>query len=92
MNDDPRKADLGRRLRRIEGQARGVQRMIDAEARCVDVLVQISAMSRALDSVALLLLEHHLRDCVRDAASHGAVVDKQKVAETSAAIARLLRS
>jgi CsoR family transcriptional regulator, copper-sensing transcriptional repressor len=81
-----------RRLRRIEGQVKGLQRMVDEDAYCIDVLTQISAATRALESVALELLDDHLAHCVRAAvASDGPDAD-EKLAEASAAIARLVRS
>jgi DNA-binding FrmR family transcriptional regulator len=78
------------RLRRIEGQIRGLQRMVDEDTYCIDVLTQISAATRALQAVALGLLEDHLRHCVVDAAIHGDPAAKVK--EASDAIARLVRS
>jgi len=81
-----------RRLRRIEGQVRGLQRMVDEDAYCIDVLTQISAATRALQGVALELLEGHLDTCVRDVISGGGPEADAKVAEASAAIARLVRS
>lgn len=81
-----------RRLRRIEGQVRGLQRMVDEDAYCIDVLTQISAATRALQGVALELLEGHLDTCVREAISGGGPEADAKVAEASAAIARLVRS
>lgn len=92
MNRDRHKDDLRGRLRKIEGQARGVQRMVDADADCVDVLTQISSMTGALESVALLLLERHLHDCVRDATARGTLEGNEKVTEASAAITRLVGS
>ena len=87
-----RKDEVQARLRRIEGQVRGVQRLVDEDAYCIDVLTQISAATRALQSVALELLDDHLSHCVRDALeSKGADADA-KVAEASAAIARLVKS
>jgi len=83
---------LQRRLRRIEGQVRGIQRMIADDAYCIDVLTQISAINKALESVALLLLEDHLRHCVREALAADAPDANDKVTEASAAIARLVRS
>jgi CsoR family transcriptional regulator, copper-sensing transcriptional repressor len=80
------------RLRRIEGQVRGLQRMVDEDAYCIDVLTQISAASRALQGVALELLDAHLEHCVRDAIDAGGPEADAKVAEASAAIARLVRS
>lgn len=87
-----RKDDFGRRLRRIEGQARGLQRMVDEEKYCIDILTQISAMTSALQSVALGLLDEHLNHCVVDAAAAGGPEADQKLKEASAAIARLVRS
>jgi DNA-binding FrmR family transcriptional regulator len=81
-----------KRLRRIEGQVRGLQRMIDEDAYCVDVLTQISAVNRALQSVALELLGDHLSHCVAEALSQGGANAHEKVAEASEAIARLVRS
>jgi CsoR family transcriptional regulator, copper-sensing transcriptional repressor len=81
-----------RRLRRIEGQVRGLQRMVDSEAYCIDVLTQISAANRALQAVALELLEDHLSHCVADASRQGGADADAKVKEASDAIARLVRS
>ncbi|HLU44165.1 MAG TPA: metal-sensitive transcriptional regulator [Natronosporangium sp.] len=78
------------RLRRIEGQVRGVHRMIEQDTYCIDVLTQISAVTRALQAVALGLLEGHLAHCVADAARSGDA--SAKVREASEAIARLVRS
>lgn len=86
------KAGYQRRLRRIEGQIRGLQTMIDEDRYCIDILTQISAVNRALQEVALGLLGDHLDHCVRDAVSHGGPEADAKVAEASAAIARLVRS
>ena len=82
--------DLQDRLRRIEGQVRGLQRMVDEDTYCIDVLTQISAATRALQAVALGLLEDHLRHCVVEAAATGD--PSEKVKEASEAIARLVRS
>jgi DNA-binding FrmR family transcriptional regulator len=87
-----RKDDYLRRLRRIEGQARGLQRMVGEEKYCIDILTQVSAMTSALQSVALGLLEEHLSHCVVDAAATGGPEADQRLAEASAAIARLVRS
>jgi len=87
-----RKDDVQRRLRRIEGQVQGLQRMIDEDRYCIDVLTQISAATKALESVALELLDDHLGHCVREAISAGGPDADAKVAEASAAIARLVRS
>ena len=86
-----RKDDFLRRLRRIEGQARGLQRMVDEETYCIDILTQVSAMTSALQAVALGLLDDHLNHCVVDAAAGGPEAD-EKLREASAAIARLVRS
>jgi CsoR family transcriptional regulator, copper-sensing transcriptional repressor len=86
------KADLGRRLRRIEGQIRGLQRLVDEDTYCIDVLTQVSAAKRALQSVALLLVEDHLGHCVADATREGGAVAEEKLGEATAAIARLLGS
>nr|WP_040158780.1 metal-sensitive transcriptional regulator [Nigerium massiliense] len=81
-----------RRLRRIEGQARGIARMVDEEQYCIDILTQISATTKALQSVALGLLEDHMNHCVVAAAQAGGDEAEEKVAEASEAIARLVRS
>jgi DNA-binding FrmR family transcriptional regulator len=81
-----------KRLRRIEGQIRGLQRMVDEDTYCIDVLTQISAATKALESVALELLDDHLAHCVREAVAGGGPEADAKVAEASAAIARLVRS
>ncbi|NKY05494.1 metal-sensitive transcriptional regulator [Cellulomonas hominis] len=80
------------RLRRIEGQVRGVARMVDSDAYCIDILTQVSATTRALQSVGLLLLDDHLHHCLAEAAQVGGNVHDDKVQEASAAIARLVRS
>jgi DNA-binding FrmR family transcriptional regulator len=81
-----------KRLRRIEGQVRGVQAMVDEDRYCIDILTQISAVNRALQEVALGLLDQHLGHCVRQAVEAGGPEAEAKVAEASAAIARLVRS
>jgi len=81
-----------KRLRRIEGQARGLQRMVEEEQYCIDILTQVSAMTSALQSVALGLLEEHLGHCVAEAVAAGGPEADAKVREASAAIARLVRS
>lgn len=81
-----------KRLRRIEGQVRGLHRMVEADSYCIDVLTQVSAANRALDSFALGLLEEHLTHCVTEAIAAGGSEAQEKVAEASAAIARLVRS
>jgi DNA-binding FrmR family transcriptional regulator len=80
------------RLRKIEGQVRGLQRMVDSETYCIDVMTQVSAATRALESVALTLLEDHLSHCVADAIAEGGGAADAKVKEASDAIARLVRS
>ncbi|MFC0861795.1 metal-sensitive transcriptional regulator [Sphaerimonospora cavernae] len=80
------------RLRRIEGQIRGLQRMVEEDAYCIDILTQVSAATRALQAVALGLLEDHIGHCVAEAVSSGGPQAEEKVKEASAAIARLVRS
>ena len=80
------------RLRRVEGQVRGIAKMIDDDKYCIDVLTQVSAATSALDNVALGLLDDHLSHCVAEAAAEGGEVAQQKVAEASTAIARLVKS
>ncbi len=80
------------RLRRIEGQVRGLQRMVDEDTYCIDILTQVSAVNKALQSVAVGLVEDHLGHCVRDAVASGGTEADAKVAEAAAAIARLLRT
>lgn len=80
------------RMRRIEGQLRGITKMIEADKYCIDVLTQVSAVNKALEAVALELLDEHLQHCVSDAVAEGGQVAEQKVSEASAAIARLVRS
>ena len=81
-----------RRLRRIEGQVRGLQKMVGEDQYCIDVLTQVSAATRALQSVALGLMEDHLAHCVAEAAAEGGEAATAKVREASDAIARLVRS
>jgi CsoR family transcriptional regulator, copper-sensing transcriptional repressor len=80
------------RLRRIEGQVRGLQRMVDEDKYCIDVLTQISAATKALQAVALELLEDHIEHCVSEAIAAGGAEAELKVKEASAAIGRLVRS
>jgi DNA-binding FrmR family transcriptional regulator len=80
------------RLRRIEGQVRGLSRMVEEDTYCIDVLTQVSATTRALEPVALKLLDEHLAHCVVDAARTGGEEADVKVREASDAIARLVRS
>ena len=86
------KDSVMKRLRRIEGQVRGLERMVDADEYCIDVLTQISAATKALQAVALALLEDHLAHCVADAAREGGESADVKIREASDAIARLVRS
>lgn len=88
----PNKENYAKRMRRIEGQVRGVAKMIDEDKYCIDVLTQISAVNSALQSVALGLLEEHLGHCVSHAVAEGGAEADKKLAEASAAIARLVRS
>jgi CsoR family transcriptional regulator, copper-sensing transcriptional repressor len=87
-----RKDEYLKRLRRIEGQARGLQRMVEDEKYCIDILTQVSAMTKALQAVSLGLLEEHLSHCVVEAAKTGGREAEEKVREASDAIARLVRS
>lgn len=86
------KEAVQRRLRRIEGQVRGLQRMIEEDAYCIDVLTQISAATRALQSVALHLMGEHLSHCVQDAITKGGPAATAKLQEAQEAIERLVRS
>jgi DNA-binding FrmR family transcriptional regulator len=81
-----------KRLRRIEGQVRGLQRMVDEDVYCIDVLTQVSAVTRALQAVALGLLEDHLGHCVAQAIEQGGPEAEQKVREAAEAVSRLVRS
>ena len=87
-----RKDDYLKRLRRIEGQARGLQRMVEEEQYCIDILTQVSAMTKALHAVSLGLLEEHLGHCVVQAARSSDDEAEQKITEAMDAIARLVRS
>ena len=87
-----RKDEYLKRLRRFEGQARGLQRMVEDEKYCIDILTQVSAMTKALQAVSLGLLEEHLSHCVVEAARAGGREAEEKVREASEAIARLVRS
>jgi DNA-binding FrmR family transcriptional regulator len=84
--------DYLKRLRRIEGQVRGLQSMVDSDAYCIDVLTQIASVTKALQSVGLGLLDEHIRHCVRDAADSDEAEGDAKVSEAVAAVARLLKS
>jgi len=86
------KQDYLKRLRRIEGQVRGIAKMVDEDKYCIDILTQVSAATKALQSVALGLLEEHMGSCVVDAARAGGTEADLKVKEAADAIARLVRS
>jgi CsoR family transcriptional regulator, copper-sensing transcriptional repressor len=86
------KEAVQRRLRRIEGQVRGLQRMVEEDRYCINILEQVSAATKALQSVALELLDEHLAHCVVDAVRAGGTEETVKLAEASAAIGRLVRS
>lgn len=86
------KAKYLARLKRIEGQARGIHRMVDEEQYCIDVLTQISALTQALQGVAVGLLDEHVKHCVADAVRSGGDVEDAKLDEATKAIARLVRS
>ena len=86
------KIDLLRRLRRAEGQVRGIQWMVEGDSYCIDVLTQVSAVTKALENVALALLNDHLGHCIAEASEQGGPVADEKLREASAAIARLVRS
>lgn len=89
---DGNKDDLQQRLRRIEGQVRGIARMVDEDKYCIDILTQVSAATKALETVALSLLGDHLRHCVAEASAEGGQVAAEKIREANDAIARLVRS
>jgi DNA-binding FrmR family transcriptional regulator len=87
------KNDIQKRLRRIEGQVRGLQRMVENDEYCIDVLTQVSAATKALQSVALALLDEHLRHCVTDATRSGDESESERIiTEASQAIERLVKS
>jgi DNA-binding FrmR family transcriptional regulator len=88
----PNKEDYLKRLRRIEGQVRGLQKMVEDDKYCIDILTQVSAATKALQAVALGLLEDHLGHCVAQAAAEGGDMATQKVREASDAIARLVKA
>ncbi|MFJ8811198.1 metal-sensitive transcriptional regulator [Streptomyces sp. NPDC102490] len=87
-----RKEDVLKRLRRIEGQVRGLQRMVEEDTYCIDVLTQVSATTRALQSFALQMLDEHMDTCVRTAVADGTDSGDIELKEASDAIARLVRS
>ncbi|WET76947.1 metal-sensitive transcriptional regulator [Amycolatopsis sp. QT-25] len=80
------------RLRRIEGQVRGLQRMVEEDKYCIDILTQVSAATKALQSVSLGLMDEHLKHCVSDAIAKGGAEADEKIQEASDVIARLVRS
>ncbi len=80
------------RLRKAEGQVRGIHRMIEEDTYCIDVLTQVSAVTKALENVALALVGDHLSHCVAEAVREGGPVADEKLHEATAAIARLVRS
>ncbi len=80
------------RLRRIEGQVRGLQRMVSEGEYCIDILTQMSAVQSALDSVAIGLLEDHMNHCVVNAAKQSDEAGREKIEEATKAIARLIKS
>ncbi len=83
---------LLKRLRRAEGQVRGIARMVEEEKYCIDILTQVSAATKALEGVALSLLGDHLTHCVAEASAEGGPVAQEKIREANEAIARLVRS
>jgi DNA-binding FrmR family transcriptional regulator len=83
---------IQKRLRKVEGQVRGIQRMVDEDRYCIEILEQVSAATKALQAVALGLLDDHLAHCVSDAVRKGGDEATEKLDEASAAIARLVRS
>ena len=85
------KDQLGKRLRRIEGQVRGIEKMVEEDRYCIDVLTQISAIQSGLKAVALSLLDQHLAHCVVHAAREGGEEEARKLTEVSEAIARLVK-
>ena len=86
------KDDYAKRMRRIEGQVRGIARMVDEDKYCIDILTQVSAVTKALQAVALGLLDEHMAHCVLDAAQAGGPEAEAKLKEASDAVARLVRS
>ncbi len=87
------KSELSKRLRRIEGQVRGIERMVDEDTYCIDVLTQVSAVTRALQSVAVSLLDEHLRHCVSGAVQSDDAAEADRIiTEASRAIERLVKS
>ena len=89
---DMNKDDLLRRLKRVEGQVRGISQMVEDDRYCIDVLTQISAATKALQSVAVGMFDDHLRHCVADAVAQGGRDAETKLTEATAAVERLLKS
>ncbi|MEO7571247.1 MAG: metal-sensitive transcriptional regulator [Acidimicrobiales bacterium] len=89
---DTNKDDLLKRLRRIEGQVRGIAQMVEQDRYCIDVLTQISASTKGLQSVAVGMFDDHLRHCVADAVEKGGPDADHKLSEATAAVQRLLRT
>lgn len=85
------KEKIQNRLRRIEGQVRGVQRMVDEETYCVDVLTQISSIVSAMERVGAILLKDHVEHCVRESIEKGGLEADEKIEELTAAVERFLR-
>jgi DNA-binding FrmR family transcriptional regulator len=86
------KEDLLKRLRRVEGQVRGIAQMVEGDRYCIDVLTQVSAVTKELQSAALGMLDDHLRHCVAEAVSLGGRDADRKLAEVTAAVERLVKS
>ena len=88
MNKD----DYLNRLKRIEGQVRGLQRLVDEDTYCIDVLTQISAATKALQGAALAMFDVHFGHCVADAVARGGTEAQEKLTEATAAVGRLLKN
>lgn len=86
------KTDVHHRLRRIEGQVRGLQRMVEEDQYCIDVLTQVASVTRALQGVAMGLLDDHVRHCVADAVKQGEAEGAERITEAMAAVERLVKS
>ncbi len=86
------KDDYSARLRKIEGQVRGLQRLIDEDTYCIDVITQIGSVTKALQSVGIGLVDEHIRHCVQEALAESDEAGQAKIDEATAAIARLMRS
>ena len=87
----PHRDELLKRLRRAEGQVRGIHGMVERDEYCIDIITQVAAATKALERVALALLDDHLGHCVAEAATQGGEVSEAKLKEASDAIARLVR-